>query len=29
MMPKGKEGAVIWRVKDVKGWDVDVAQAST
>jgi hypothetical protein len=29
MMPKGKEGAVIWGIKDVKGWDVAVAKAST
>jgi hypothetical protein len=31
MMPKGKEGAVIWKVKGVKQWDVAVAvaQAST
>jgi hypothetical protein len=29
MMPKGKEGAVIWKVKDVKQWDVAIAKAST
>jgi hypothetical protein len=29
MMPKGKEGAVIWKVKGVKQWDVAVGQAGT